>query len=70
MFLLDGSPSIGASEFEEMKNFVRAFIESADISMCLSFLLMLFCSQRTKNNKPGKQTNDLVTLDKGTFLLA
>lgn len=32
MFLLDGSPSIGASEFEEMKNFVRAFIESADIS--------------------------------------
>uniref|UniRef100_A0A8C2U1F5 von Willebrand factor n=1 Tax=Coturnix japonica TaxID=93934 RepID=A0A8C2U1F5_COTJA len=31
MFLLDGSPSIGASEFEEMKNFVRAFIGSADI---------------------------------------
>ncbi|OXB70840.1 UNVERIFIED_CONTAM: hypothetical protein H355_004160 [Colinus virginianus] len=32
MFLLDGSPNIGASEFEEMKNFVQAFIESADIS--------------------------------------
>uniref|UniRef100_A0A8C5X262 von Willebrand factor n=1 Tax=Malurus cyaneus samueli TaxID=2593467 RepID=A0A8C5X262_9PASS len=28
MFLLDGSSNIGASEFEEMKNFVRAFIES------------------------------------------
>ncbi|XP_066039748.1 von Willebrand factor [Chamaea fasciata] len=27
MFLLDGSSNIGASEFEEMKNFVRAFIE-------------------------------------------
>lgn len=37
MFLLDGSPNIGVSEFEEMKNFVQAFIESADISMCLSF---------------------------------
>ncbi|XP_040421957.1 von Willebrand factor isoform X2 [Cygnus olor] len=32
MFLLDGSSNIGASEFEEMKNFVQAFIESADIS--------------------------------------
>ncbi|KAM9245736.1 von Willebrand factor [Leptosomus discolor] len=32
MFLLDGSSNIGASEFEEMKNFVRAFIESAEIS--------------------------------------
>ncbi|NXP39690.1 VWF factor, partial [Leiothrix lutea] len=32
MFLLDGSPNIGASEFEEMKNFVRAFIESVVIS--------------------------------------
>uniref|UniRef100_A0A8C9MZR3 von Willebrand factor n=1 Tax=Serinus canaria TaxID=9135 RepID=A0A8C9MZR3_SERCA len=28
MFLLDGSLNIGASEFEEMKSFVRAFIES------------------------------------------
>uniref|UniRef100_A0A803V778 von Willebrand factor n=1 Tax=Ficedula albicollis TaxID=59894 RepID=A0A803V778_FICAL len=27
MFLLDGSANIGASEFEEMKSFVRAFIE-------------------------------------------
>lgn len=35
MFLLDGSSNIGASEFEEMKNFVQAFIESADISMYL-----------------------------------
>ncbi|XP_032850933.2 von Willebrand factor isoform X2 [Tyto alba] len=32
MFLLDGSSNIGASEFEEMKNFVRAFVESAEIS--------------------------------------
>ncbi|GAB0177352.1 von Willebrand factor [Grus japonensis] len=32
MFLLDGSSNIGASEFEEMKNFVRAFIRSAEIS--------------------------------------
>uniref|UniRef100_A0A8C3PPM6 von Willebrand factor n=1 Tax=Calidris pygmaea TaxID=425635 RepID=A0A8C3PPM6_9CHAR len=32
MFLLDGSSNIGASEFEEMKNFVREFIESAEIS--------------------------------------
>ncbi|KAM6438314.1 von Willebrand factor [Rhynochetos jubatus] len=32
MFLLDGSSNIGASEFEEMKNFVRAFIQSAEIS--------------------------------------
>ncbi|KFP66408.1 von Willebrand factor, partial [Cariama cristata] len=32
LFLLDGSSNIGASEFEEMKNFVRAFIESAEIS--------------------------------------
>ncbi|XP_013803060.1 von Willebrand factor [Apteryx mantelli] len=31
MFLLDGSSSIGVSEFEEIKNFVRAFIESAEI---------------------------------------
>ncbi|KAM4902021.1 von Willebrand factor [Sylvia borin] len=31
MFLLDGSSNIGASEFEEMKNFVRAFIESVVI---------------------------------------
>uniref|UniRef100_A0A8U7MC19 von Willebrand factor n=1 Tax=Corvus moneduloides TaxID=1196302 RepID=A0A8U7MC19_CORMO len=28
MFLLDGSSNIGASEFEEMKSFVRAFIKS------------------------------------------
>ncbi|NXC45571.1 VWF factor, partial [Penelope pileata] len=32
MFLLDGSSNIGASEFEEMKNFVQTFIESVDIS--------------------------------------
>ncbi|KAM6093690.1 von Willebrand factor [Chlamydotis macqueenii] len=32
MFLLDGSSNIGASEFEEMKNFVRTFIESTEIS--------------------------------------
>ncbi|KAM7022548.1 von Willebrand factor [Passerculus sandwichensis] len=31
MFLLDGSLNIGASEFEEMKSFVRAFIESVVI---------------------------------------
>ncbi|XP_058276091.1 von Willebrand factor isoform X1 [Hirundo rustica] len=28
IFLLDGSSNVGASEFEAMKNFVRAFIES------------------------------------------
>uniref|UniRef100_A0A674KEI7 von Willebrand factor n=1 Tax=Terrapene triunguis TaxID=2587831 RepID=A0A674KEI7_9SAUR len=28
MFLLDGSSSVGASEFEEMKSFVKAFIEN------------------------------------------
>lgn len=39
MFLLDGSSNIGASEFEEMKNFVQAFIESADISMYLFQLI-------------------------------
>ncbi|XP_009511474.2 von Willebrand factor [Phalacrocorax carbo] len=32
MFLLDGSSNIGASEFEEMKNFVQAFIRSVEIS--------------------------------------
>ncbi|XP_010408551.4 von Willebrand factor [Corvus cornix cornix] len=31
MFLLDGSSNIGASEFEEMKSFVRAFIKSVVI---------------------------------------
>jgi len=37
MFLLDGSSHIGASEFEEMKNFIQAFIERVEISMYLSF---------------------------------
>ncbi|NWS13317.1 VWF factor, partial [Pachyramphus minor] len=32
VFLLDGSSNIGAAEFEEMKSFVRAFIESVTIS--------------------------------------
>uniref|UniRef100_A0A674KEJ4 von Willebrand factor n=1 Tax=Terrapene triunguis TaxID=2587831 RepID=A0A674KEJ4_9SAUR len=32
MFLLDGSSSVGASEFEEMKSFVKAFIENYGIS--------------------------------------
>nr|XP_009936779.1 PREDICTED: von Willebrand factor [Opisthocomus hoazin] len=32
MFLLDGSSHIGASEFEEMKNFIQAFIERVEIS--------------------------------------
>ncbi|XP_030394674.1 von Willebrand factor isoform X3 [Gopherus evgoodei] len=32
MFLLDGSSSVGASEFQEMKSFVKAFIENYGIS--------------------------------------
>ncbi|KAM9171971.1 von Willebrand factor isoform 2-T2 [Pangshura tecta] len=32
MFLLDGSSNVGASEFEEMKSFVKAFIENYGIS--------------------------------------
>lgn len=37
MFLLDGSLNIGESEFEEMKSFVQAFIESVVIGMYLPF---------------------------------
>lgn len=37
MFLLDGSSNIGASEFEEMKNFVQAFIGSVVVGMYLPF---------------------------------
>ncbi|XP_010223541.1 PREDICTED: von Willebrand factor [Tinamus guttatus] len=32
IFLLDGSSSVGSSEFEEIKNFVQAFIETVEIS--------------------------------------
>lgn len=47
MFLLDGSSNIGASEFEEMKNFVWAFIESVVVGMYLPFSSnkeIFFCS--------------------------
>ncbi|XP_019371542.1 PREDICTED: von Willebrand factor isoform X1 [Gavialis gangeticus] len=41
MFLLDGSASVGVSEFEEMKSFIKAFIERSDISDTATHIAVL-----------------------------
>ncbi|KYO44719.1 hypothetical protein Y1Q_0016835 [Alligator mississippiensis] len=44
MFLLDGSASVGVSEFEEMKSFIKAFIRKSDISDTTTHIAVLQCA--------------------------